>query len=81
VLQRSCEILCRYQTVFHLGTDEGALPSSRFILQPLYRPEDLQFSGYILKFRKTTKKQGKRVILGLCRGVHEIFILLEPYAA
>jgi hypothetical protein len=53
MLQRSCEILFRYQTVFDLGSGERTLPSNQFILQTLYRPGALQFGGYILKFRKT----------------------------
>jgi hypothetical protein len=80
MLQRTCEILC-HQTVFVLGTTERTLSSSRFILQPLYRPGALLFSDYILKFRETNNKQGKRVALGPRRGVNEIFTLLERNAA
>jgi hypothetical protein len=81
MLQRACEILCRYDTAFDLGTAGRTLPPSRFILQPFYRPGALLFSAYILKFRKIKNKQEKRVVLGLRRGVNEIFILLERYAA
>ena len=82
MLQRSCEILYRYQTAFDFGTGERTLPSNQFILQPLYRPGALRFSGYILSFgRQKKNKQEKRVALGLRRGVNEIFTLLELYAA